>query len=86
MKFRVFWDVAPCSLIAKMMEAVSTSETSVHSNETIRRYNPEDSKLRQVIIVLRTKIGLNWLHLDRIYIFPTTSEQTTTPNFIDFVK
>jgi hypothetical protein len=33
------------STIALMMEAVRTSETSVHSNETTRRYIPEDSKL-----------------------------------------
>jgi hypothetical protein len=31
--------------IALMMEAVSTSETSVHSNEITRRYILEDSKL-----------------------------------------
>jgi hypothetical protein len=31
--------------IALMMEAVQTSETSVHSNETIQHYIPEDSKL-----------------------------------------
>jgi hypothetical protein len=29
---------------AMMMEAVRTSETSVQSNVTTRRYNPEDSK------------------------------------------
>jgi hypothetical protein len=52
MKFRIFWDVAPCShvevdrrYIALMMEAVRTSETSVNFNETTRRYIPEDSKL-----------------------------------------
>jgi hypothetical protein len=28
-----------------MMETVRTSETSVNSNETTRRYIPEDSKL-----------------------------------------
>jgi hypothetical protein len=28
------------------MEAVSTSETSVYSNETTRRYIPEDSELQ----------------------------------------
>jgi hypothetical protein len=76
-KFSVFWDVAPCSLIgvdrrfrcaycrhhqcddslarkdpfehsliiAPMMAAVRTSETSVHCNETTRRYIPEDTKL-----------------------------------------
>jgi hypothetical protein len=59
MKFRAFWDVAPCShiewadvsevltasIIRAMMEAVHTSETSVHSDETTRRYIPEGSKL-----------------------------------------
>jgi hypothetical protein len=33
------------SLIALMMEAVRTSETSVHFNMPIRRYIPEDSTL-----------------------------------------
>jgi hypothetical protein len=63
MKFRVFWDVAPCSqvdvtdvsdvhtasinsaFIALMMEAVSTSETSVNIYLTTRQYIAEDSKL-----------------------------------------
>jgi len=45
MKIRVFWDVAPCSHIevALIMEAVRTSETSVHFNVTAWRYIPEDS-------------------------------------------
>jgi hypothetical protein len=49
MKFRVFWAVSPCShveVIALMMEAVSTSETSNNYNVTTRRYIPEDSKLQ----------------------------------------
>jgi hypothetical protein len=33
------------SLIALMMEAVQTSETSVYSYQSTRRYNPEDSHL-----------------------------------------
>jgi hypothetical protein len=33
------------SNIALMMEAIRTSEMLVHSNETTRRYIPEDSKL-----------------------------------------
>jgi hypothetical protein len=48
----VFWVVVPYSLIevyrrfiALMMEAVSTSETSVNFYQTTRRYNPEDSYL-----------------------------------------
>jgi hypothetical protein len=32
-------------IIARMMEAVRTSETSVNTNLTTRRYIPEDSKL-----------------------------------------
>jgi hypothetical protein len=42
LKFRVFWDVV---IIALMMEAVHTSETSVNFNVATRRYIPEDSKL-----------------------------------------
>jgi hypothetical protein len=43
MKMAVFWVVAT---IALMMEAVQTSETSVNSYQSTRRYNPEDSHLR----------------------------------------
>jgi hypothetical protein len=51
MKFRVFWDVAPCShvevdrrFIALMMEAVRTSETSVNFNlNHTALHIPEDS-------------------------------------------
>jgi hypothetical protein len=46
----VFWVVAPCSLvevmIALMTEAARTSETMVNFYQTTRRYNPEDSHLR----------------------------------------
>jgi hypothetical protein len=51
-KMAVFWVVAPFSLvevyqlIALMMEAARTSETSVNFYQTTRRYNPEDSHLR----------------------------------------
>jgi hypothetical protein len=49
-KFGVFWDVVPCTdyiraFIALMMEAVCTSDTSVHF-VTTRRYIPEDSKFQ----------------------------------------
>jgi hypothetical protein len=58
-KLTVFWDVAPCSPVetdrrfrgayclwaALMMEAVSTSETSVNFYETTRSNIPEDSHL-----------------------------------------
>jgi hypothetical protein len=33
------------SLVAMIMEAVQTSETSVNSQRSTRRYNPEDSHL-----------------------------------------
>jgi hypothetical protein len=46
MKFRDFWDE-----IALMMEAVRTSETSVHLNVTTRRYIPEDCKLHVVFVL-----------------------------------
>jgi hypothetical protein len=52
MKMAVFWVVAPCSLvevyrrfIALMMEAASTSETSVNFHQTTWRNNSEDSHL-----------------------------------------
>jgi hypothetical protein len=43
----VFWDVSPCSLvmIALMMKAESTSETSVIIYQTTRCNIPEDSHL-----------------------------------------
>jgi hypothetical protein len=42
----VIWVVAPCSLvITLMMEAASTSETSVNFYQTTRRINPEVSHL-----------------------------------------
>jgi hypothetical protein len=42
----VFWVVAPWSrAIALMMEAASTSETSVNFYQITRRYNAEDSHL-----------------------------------------
>jgi hypothetical protein len=45
----VFWVVAASiiwAMIALMMEAASTSETSVNFYQTTRRYNPKDSHLR----------------------------------------
>jgi hypothetical protein len=47
----VFRDVVPCSLvevamIALMMEATTTSETSLNFNQTTRRNIPEDSHLQ----------------------------------------
>jgi hypothetical protein len=57
MKFRVLWDVAPCSqddvdrrlcVIALMMVAGRTSESSVNINLITGRYIPEDSKLQTI--------------------------------------
>jgi hypothetical protein len=53
LKITVFWDVAPCSLvetdrlIALMMEAVSTSETSINFYQITRLNNQEDSHLQE---------------------------------------
>jgi hypothetical protein len=66
MKMAVFWNVAPCSLvevyqrirgpcclhrlIALMMQAASTAETSANFYQTTRRYNPEDSHLLHSVL------------------------------------
>jgi hypothetical protein len=42
-KITAFLDVAPWSLVALMMEAISTSEMSVSMYQTTRRNIPEDS-------------------------------------------
>jgi hypothetical protein len=42
-------------IIALMMEAVRTSETSVGSNETTRRYIPEDYLLNFILADVRTR-------------------------------
>jgi hypothetical protein len=47
-KMAVFWVEAPCRFIALMMEAAQTSETSVNSYQSTRRYNPEDGHLQNV--------------------------------------
>jgi hypothetical protein len=38
-------EVCTASIIALMMEAASTSETSVNLYQSTRRYNPEDSHI-----------------------------------------
>jgi hypothetical protein len=51
MKTAALWDAAPCSLVeayrfvALMMEAASTSETSVNLYQSTRRNNPEYSHI-----------------------------------------
>jgi hypothetical protein len=55
MKMSVSWVFAPCSLvevyrlIALMMEATSTTETSVNFYQITRRDNPEDSYLKRQV-------------------------------------
>jgi hypothetical protein len=76
LKFRVFWDVAPCSHIEVGRrfrgayylyhqgddEAVRTFETSANFNVTTRRYIPEDSKL----------LALSWTDKDQSEILMST--------------
>jgi hypothetical protein len=48
MKFRVFWDVLPCSQVdadQRIRCVLPPSETSVNINLTTVQYIPEDSKL-----------------------------------------
>jgi hypothetical protein len=45
-KFNDDFDKLAASLIALMMEAASTSETSANFYQTTRRNNPEDSHLQ----------------------------------------
>jgi hypothetical protein len=47
MKMIVFWDIVPSSVV--MMEAVSTSETSVNFYQTIRRNIPKDRHLFAIL-------------------------------------
>jgi hypothetical protein len=49
-KMAVFWEVAPCSLVEVylMMEAASTSETSVNFYQATRRNIAEDSHVQFV--------------------------------------
>jgi hypothetical protein len=56
-------------IIALMMEAVSTCETSVHFNGTTRRYIPEDSKLQTRSAFLDTLCSRNsWPQVDFTHI------------------
>jgi hypothetical protein len=48
LKFNDVSEMHTASIIRAMVEAVRTSETSVHFNVTARRYIPEDSKLQYV--------------------------------------
>jgi hypothetical protein len=53
MKTTVFWDIVQFSFIALMMEAVSTSETSVNFYETTQRNIPEGCHLYDKLTLLR---------------------------------
>jgi hypothetical protein len=88
MKFRAFWDVAPCSLgvdcrfISLMMGAVNASETSVYSDKTTRRYIPEVSNLhtgRMFGIHRRYahKTLVGKCHETFVFIFPLTDMRLT---------
>jgi hypothetical protein len=56
-------------LAAASMKAIRPSETSVHSNETRRRYIPEDSKLQTLLYTYWLYQGFsNWV-LDSRYCF-----------------
>jgi hypothetical protein len=69
-KMAAFWVVAPrtLTLIALMMEAVQTSETSVYSYKSTRRYNPEDGhhrchrreNLKSYFLQLRYHFTVTW--------------------------
>jgi hypothetical protein len=48
------------SLIALMMEAVQTSETSVKSYQSTGRYNPEDSHLLNKQCFVENEIKTNY--------------------------
>jgi hypothetical protein len=61
-----------------MMEAVRTSETSIYSNETTRRYIPEGSTLHTChrdnlksykLLPIRTLLGFIRTHLNKRYQF-----------------
>jgi hypothetical protein len=62
LKMALFWDVAPCSLvIAVLMVAVSTSETSVNFYQTTRRNNPDDKLGFEVLTAVSTKMAVFWV-------------------------
>jgi hypothetical protein len=63
MKMAVFWVAAPVvwwkfiKLIALMMEAASTSETSVNFYRTTQRYKPED-----IFLLIVFQQSDSWIH------------------------
>jgi hypothetical protein len=101
MKFRVFWDVAPCSHVefdrrfrgaycvhhqGLMMEVVRTSETSVKFNVTTGRYSPEDSKLfLAIIFVIYVLLHLSFLIIVSSFMFILDSLITESPPVCQFL-
>jgi hypothetical protein len=66
-KMTVFWDVAPCNLVALIMEAVGTSETSVNFYQTTWHNIPEDrATFKQNVILIRIYI---------LKLFPNTNRR-----------
>jgi hypothetical protein len=59
----VFWVVAPCSLIALMMEAAMTSETLENFYQTTRRYNPKTAIF--ILTAVRTSNPTKNINLSR---------------------
>jgi hypothetical protein len=82
MKMAVFWVVAPCGLvgvyrrfrsaIALMIEAASTSETSVNFSQTTRRNNPEDSHLHTYSLNHKPEIHSAYITTVSLNIFYVT--------------
>jgi hypothetical protein len=89
LKMAVFWDVAPCSvveidrrfrrgLIALMMKAVSTSETSVNFYQRIRHNIPEESHLHT-----RLRENLNCHKRKNCFQLADTSKPLSIPHLIN---
>jgi hypothetical protein len=86
LKMAVFWAVAPCRKIFLLMEAESTSETSVKFHQTARSKNPEDSHLHArpienlnycsaVIFVVVEQYAACEVQLEFRVLFPTTFDR-----------
>jgi hypothetical protein len=79
MKFRVFWDVAPCSHVEVFsIEAVRTSETSVNFNVITWRYIPEDAKL-QPSLAMCFKTGVRFPAVAVVFSFSPPRDWLLNP-------
>jgi hypothetical protein len=66
-----FWDIAPCSFVALIVEAVSTSETSVNFCENTRRNNSEGCYLQwNWYTDLNSLSSLGKNNLSKLYLRP----------------